>query len=173
MQFWTTKKAFVAISLALTSSVVSAAYPDKPITLVVGFSPGGTADSTARILAESMGPLLGQTIIVDNKAGANGNIATSFVARAAPDGYTLFVTSIGHAVNPAMYKNVTYNPVKDFTPIGQVLTAPNVMVVPKSSPFNNVKELIDYAKKNPGVLTVASSGVGTSDRKNTRLKSSH
>src|SRR3546814_14018510 len=94
MQFWTTKKAFVAISLALTSSVVSAAYPDKPITLVVGFSPGGTADSTARILAESMGPLLGQTIIVDNKAGANGNIATSFVARAAPDGYTLFVTSI-------------------------------------------------------------------------------
>src|SRR3546814_20522741 len=105
---------------------------------------------------------LGQTIIVDNKAGANGNIATSFVARAAPDGYTLFVTSIGHAVNPAMYKNVTYNPVKDFTPIGQVLTAPNVMVVPKSSPFNNVKELIDYAKKNPGVLNVAASGVGTS-----------
>ncbi|MGP1615440.1 MAG: Bug family tripartite tricarboxylate transporter substrate binding protein, partial [Pollutimonas bauzanensis] len=120
--------------------------------MVVGFSPGGTADSTARILAESMGPLLGQSIIVDNKAGANGNIATSFVARAAPDGYTLFVTSIGHAVNPAMYKNVTYDPIKDFTPIGQVLTAPNIMVVPKSSPFNNVKELIDYAKKNPGML---------------------
>src|SRR3546814_18975079 len=76
---------------------------------------------------------LGQTIIVDNKAGANGNIATSFVARAEPDGYTLFVTSIGHAVNPAMYTNVTYNPVKDFTPIGQMLTAHNVMVVPKRS----------------------------------------
>ncbi|MFW7340226.1 tripartite tricarboxylate transporter substrate binding protein [Pollutimonas sp. H1-120] len=162
MQSWTTKKIIAAISLGLAGSIASAAYPERPITMVVGFSPGGTGDSTARILAESMGPLLGQSIVVENKAGANGNIATSFVSRAAPDGYTLFVTSIGHAVNPAMYKNVTYDPVKDFTPIGKVLTAPNVMVVPKSSPFNNVKELIDYAKKNPGMLNVASSGIGTS-----------
>ncbi|WP_143705224.1 Bug family tripartite tricarboxylate transporter substrate binding protein, partial [Pollutimonas nitritireducens] len=85
-----------------------------------------------------------------------------YVARAAPDGSTLFVTSIGHAVNPAMYRNVNYDPVKDFTPIGRVLTAPNVMVVPKSSPFNNVKELIEFARANPGKLNVASSGIGTS-----------
>ncbi|PLC51973.1 ABC transporter substrate-binding protein, partial [Pollutimonas nitritireducens] len=109
----------VAASLLAVSGVAQAAYPSGPITMVVGFSPGGTADSTARILAEAMGKVLGQSIVVENKAGANGNIATSYVARAAPDGSTLFVTSIGHAVNPAMYRNVNYDPVKDFTPIGR------------------------------------------------------
>lgn len=147
---------------ATLASTAMAAYPEKPIVLVVGFSPGGTADSTARMLAESMGKRLGQTIVVENRAGANGNLATNYVLRAEPDGYTLFLTSIGHAVNPSLYKNVKYDPVDGFSPIGQVLTAPNLMVVPGNSPFNNVKELIAYAKANPGKLNVASSGTGTS-----------
>lgn len=151
----------LTVFAAMTSTAM-AAYPEKPIVLVVGFSPGGTADSTARMLAESMGKRLGQTIVVENRAGANGNLATNYVLRAEPDGYTLFLTSIGHAVNPSLYKNVKYDPVDGFSPIGQVLTAPNLMVVPGTSPFNNVKELIAYAKANPGKLNVASSGTGTS-----------
>jgi tripartite-type tricarboxylate transporter receptor subunit TctC len=147
-------------SLGLTSA--HAIYPEKPIRIIVGFTPGGTADSVARLLASSMGPRLGQTIVVENKPGANGVLATDFVQRAAPDGYTIFFTSIGHAVNPALYKDAKYDSVKDFTPIGQVLSAPNVLVVPGTSPFNTVKDLITYAKANPGKLDFASSGGGAS-----------
>jgi tripartite-type tricarboxylate transporter receptor subunit TctC len=139
-----------------------AAFPDKPIKIIVGFTPGGTADGVARILAAAMGARLGQSMVVENRAGANGNIATELVARSAPDGYTIFFTSIGHAVNPSLYKHANYDPVGGFTPIGQVLTAPNVLVVPGNSPFNTAKELIAYAKANPGKLHVASSGSGTS-----------
>jgi tripartite-type tricarboxylate transporter receptor subunit TctC len=156
------QKALAAVAMLTFGGLIQAAEPTTPITMIVGFSPGGTADSTARLLADEMGKVLKQTIVVENKAGANGNIATSYVSRAAPDGSTLFVTSIGHAVNPAMYRNVSYDTVKDFTPIGRVLTAPNIMVVPKSSPFNNAKELIEFARSNPGKLNVASSGIGTS-----------
>lgn len=151
-----------ALLLPWATSTALAAYPDKPIRIVVGFTPGGTADSVARVLAQSMGARLGQAITVDNRAGANGNLATDFVARSAPDGYTLFFTSIGHAVNPALYKEAKYDPVKDFTPIGQVLSAPNVLVVPGNSPFNTLKDLLSYAKANPGKLDFASSGSGAS-----------
>ena len=139
-----------------------AAYPDKPIKIVVGFTPGGTADSVARILAAAMGARLGASMVVETRAGANGNLATEFVSRAAPDGYTIFFTSIGHAVNPSLYKDAAYDPVGGFTAIGQVLSAPNVLVVPASSPFNSAQELIAYARANPGKLNVASSGTGTS-----------
>jgi len=138
------------------------AYPDRPVKIVVGFTPGGTADSVARILAQALGPRMGQSFVVENRAGANGNLATDFVARSAPDGYTIFFTSIGHAVNPSIYKEAKYDPVRDFTPIGQVLSAPNVLVVPATSPFNNVRDLIAFAKANPGKLNFASSGVGAS-----------
>jgi tripartite-type tricarboxylate transporter receptor subunit TctC len=147
---------------AFTAPVAMAAYPDKPLKIVVGFTPGGTADSVARLLALALGSRLGQSIVVENRAGANGNLATDFVARAAPDGYTLFFTSIGHAVNPSLYKEAKYDPVKDFTPIGQVLSAPNMLVVPASSPFNSVKDLVAYARANPGKLDFASSGSGAS-----------
>lgn len=153
--------AVVAASLLVSVHAV-AAYPEKPITFVVGFSPGGTADGTARMLADLMSKDLGQPIVVENRAGANGNIATMHVARQAPDGYTLFVTSIGHTVNPWLNENVDYDPVKDFTPVGRILTAPNLMVVPASSPFNNVQDVIAFAKANPGKLNMASSGTGTS-----------
>lgn len=154
----------VAVMLVVpaVATTALAAYPDKTIKLVVGFTPGGTADSVARILAVSLGNRLGQSIIVENRAGANGNLATEYVSRSAPDGYTLFYTSIGHAVNPSLYKEAKYDPVKDFTPIGQVLSAPNVLVVPGNSPFNTAMELVAYAKANPGKLDFASSGSGTS-----------
>jgi tripartite-type tricarboxylate transporter receptor subunit TctC len=152
-----TLAAFVAIA-----TPALAAYPDKPIKIIVGFTAGGTADNVARILASTMGARMGQTMIVENRPGANGNLATDVVARSAPDGYTIFFTSVGHAVNPSLYKEAKYDPVKDFTPIGQVLSAPNVLVVPGNSPFNTAKDLISYAKANPGKLNFASSGSGTS-----------
>jgi tripartite-type tricarboxylate transporter receptor subunit TctC len=153
---------FFACLEAMHAQPAYAVFPEKPIRIIVGFTPGGTADSVARLLASSMGPKLGQTIVVENKPGANGLLATDFVQRAAPDGYTIFFTSIGHAVNPALYKDAKYDPVKDFTPIGQVLSAPNVLVVPGNSPFNTVKDLIVFAKANPGKLDFASSGGGAS-----------
>lgn len=139
-----------------------AGFPDRPIRIIVGFTPGGTADSVGRMLAASIGPRLGTGMVVETRAGANGNLATEYVARAAPDGYTIFFTSIGHVVNPSLYKEAAYDPVAGFTPIGQVLSAPNILVVPASSPFTSVRELIAFARAHPGRLNVASSGTGTS-----------
>jgi tripartite-type tricarboxylate transporter receptor subunit TctC len=137
-------------------------YPNKPIHLIVGFSPGGSADTVGRALAEGLSVRLGQPVVVENKAGANGNIAAEYVARSAPDGYTLYFPSIGHAVNASLYKNLPYDPVKDFTAIGGVFSAPNIVVVPANSPYKSVNELIVAGKANPGKLTFASSGSGTS-----------
>ena len=140
----------------------SASYPSKPIHLIVGFSPGGAADSVGRSLADNLSTRLGQPVIVENRAGANGNIAAEIVARSIPDGYVLYFPSIGHAVNATLYKNLPYDPIKDFTSIGSVFSAPNMLVVPMSSPYKTVSELIAGAKANPGKLTFASSGSGTS-----------
>ena len=156
------KKMLALAACVALATPALAAYPDKPIKIVVGFTAGGTADGVARILASTMGARMNQTMIVENRPGANGNLATDMVTRSAPDGYTIFFTSVGHAVNPSLYKEAKYDPVKDFTPIGQVLSAPNVMVVPGNSPFNTAKELVAYAKANPGKLNFASSGSGTS-----------
>ena len=141
---------------------VQAQYPNKPIRAVVAFGTGGATDVIARIIAASMSQSLGQPIVIENKPGADGIVAGDYVTKAAPDGYTIFFTSIGHAVNPSLYKDAKYDPVKDFTPIGQVLSAPNILVVPGNSPFNTVKDLIAYAKANPGKLNFASSGSGAS-----------
>lgn len=113
-------------------------------------------------MAEAFSTRLGQPVVVENRAGANGNIAAETVARAAPDGYTLYFPSIGHAVNVSLYKNLPYDPIKDFTSIGGVFSAPNMLVVPMSSPYKTVSEIIAAAKANPGKLTFASSGSGTS-----------
>jgi tripartite-type tricarboxylate transporter receptor subunit TctC len=141
---------------------IAPTYPNKPIQLIVGFSPGGSADTVGRALAEGLSTRLGQLVIVLNKAGANGNIAAELVARAAPDGYTLYFPSIGHAVNASLYKNLPYDPIKDFTAIGGVFSAPNMLVVPVNSPYKSAAEVIAAAKSNPGRLTFASSGSGTS-----------
>ena len=137
-------------------------YPTKPIHLIVGFSPGGAADSVGRALAEGLSNRLGQPVVVENKAGANGNIAAEYVARSPADGYVLYFPSIGQAVNVSLYKNLSYDPVKDFTAIGGVFSAPNMLVVPINSPYKTVAELIAAGKANPGKLTYASSGSGTS-----------
>jgi tripartite-type tricarboxylate transporter receptor subunit TctC len=160
----TTWIATVSLASLLISlpTIALAVYPEKSIRIIVGFTPGGTADSIARLLASNMSARLGQNMVVENKPGANGVLATEFVQRAAPDGYTIFFTSIGHAVNPSLYKDAKYDPVKDFSPIGQVLSAPNVLVVPGTSPFNSVKDLISFAKANPNKLDFASSGGGAS-----------
>jgi tripartite-type tricarboxylate transporter receptor subunit TctC len=152
----------MALGIGVAGLPALAAFPDKPVKIIVGFTPGGTADGVARILAQALGGRMGQTFVVENKAGANGNLATDFVAHAPPDGYTIFFTSIGHAVNPSLYKDAKYDPVKDFSPIGQVLSAPNVLVVPGNSPFSTLKEMVAFAKANPGKLTFASSGIGAS-----------
>lgn len=138
------------------------AYPNKPIRLIVGFSTGGSADTVGRALAEGLSTRLGQPVVVENKAGANGNIAAELVARSAPDGYTLYFPSIGHAVNASLYKNLPFDSIKDFTAIGSVFSAPNMLVVPMNSPYKSVAEIIAAAKANPDKLTFASSGSGTS-----------
>ena len=128
-----------------------AAYPDRPITMVVPFSAGGTTDLLARILGEELGKRLGQQVLVDNRPGAGGNLGSGLVARAAPDGYTLLMGTIGtHAINSSVYKEMPYDPVEDFAPVTLVAILPNVLVVHPSSPFNSVSELIAYGKEHPG-----------------------
>jgi tripartite-type tricarboxylate transporter receptor subunit TctC len=153
---------FLALACGNLSAQPASAYPTKPIKIIVGFSPGGSADAVGRSLAEAFSTRLGQPVIVENRAGANGNIAAETVSRAAPDGYTLYFPSIGHAVNVSLYKNLPYDPLKDFTSIGGVFSAPNMLVVPMTSPYKTVPEIIAAAKANPGKLTFASSGSGTS-----------
>lgn len=162
---WSSKAIFFAAAWFVAGIVYpqsKAEYPIKPIHLIVGFSPGGSADTVGRALAEGLSIRLGQPVVVENKAGANGNIAAEYVARSAPDGYVLYFPSIGHAVNASLYKNLPYDPVKDFTAIGAVFSAPNILIVPANSPYKSVNELIAAAKANPGKLTFASSGSGTS-----------
>ena len=144
-------------ALAQTSN-----YPNRQIKIISPFATGGIADGFARIIAQGLSETFGQPVIVENKAGANGNIAAEMVARAAPDGYTIYFPSIGHAVNASLYKNLPYDPVKDFTAIGGVFSAPNMLVVPMNSPYKSVADVISAAKANPGKLTFASSGNGTS-----------
>ena len=153
-----------AVAGALRFSSVSAqsTYPDKPIRFVVPFSAGTTTDVIARVYADKLGKLLGQSVIVENKAGAGGNISAEFVARAAPDGYTLtFSNSATNATNPTLYKKVNFDPIKDFTHIALMVSAPNMLAINPKIPANNMAELIAYAKKNPGQLNYASSGNGS------------
>jgi tripartite-type tricarboxylate transporter receptor subunit TctC len=136
------------------------AWPTKPIRIIVTFPPGGAPDTLARVLAEKWAPL-GQAITVENKPGAGGNIGADMVAKAAGDGYTLVIGTVGtHAINPSLYEKIPYNNIKDFTPISFLASTPNLLVVNKSVPANNVKELVELARKQP--LFFGSSGSGTS-----------
>lgn len=140
----------------------AAAFPDKPIRIVLGFAPGGNVDIVNRIVGQAMGEELKQSIIIDNKAGANGAIGAEFVARAAPDGYTLFVTvTETHALNPALRKTLPYNPIKDFASIGIVDTFAFALVLAPKFPASNVAGFIAYAKQNPGKLNFSSWGYGS------------
>ncbi len=149
--------------LAVAAPAQAQSYPDKPIKLVVPFAPAGATDVLARIVGQKLSELEKQPVIVDNRAGAGGNIGSDAVAKAAPDGYTLLMGAVGtHAINVSLYKKMPYDPVKDFIPVVLVATVPNVLVVPASLPVNSVKELIAYGKANPGKLNFGSSGNGTS-----------
>ena len=137
------------------------AWPTKPVKIIVTFPPGGAPDTLARILADKWGQTLGQTFTVDNKPGAGGNIGADFVAKSAGDGTTLLIATVGtHAINPALYANMPYNNIKDFTPVSFLAATPNLLVVNKDVPAKTVKELIALAGKTP--LTFGSSGSGTS-----------
>ena len=159
-------KLLSALLLCAVTLIASAAhaqgYPTKPIRLVVPFPAGGATDIFARAVSQKLGERLGTTIVVDNKPGAGGTIGSDIVAKATADGYTLLLaTSSTHSIGPSLSAKLPYDAVADFTPIAHVGSAPNLMVVPNSSPAKTVKEWIDYARKNPGKLNYASSGNGT------------
>jgi tripartite-type tricarboxylate transporter receptor subunit TctC len=149
---------------ALTApSWAQTTFPQKPVALVVPYAPGGPTDAMARTLANAIKPLLGQPMLVENKAGAGANIGAEYVARALPDGHTLlFGTSAPLAINISLYSKINYDPVSSFSPIIHIGYLPNVLVVHPSIPAKNVRELIAYAKANPGKLSYASSGSGAS-----------
>jgi tripartite-type tricarboxylate transporter receptor subunit TctC len=137
-------------------------YPTKPITLVVPFSPGGSVDNSGRLMADRLSRVLGQTVVVDNRGGAGGAIGSSFVAKAAPDGYTLIVTSQStHVVNPAVNPKLPYDAVKDFAPITLIDRLANVLLVSANLPIQTFDDLVKYARANPGKLNYASAGTGS------------
>ena len=141
----------------------AADYPDKPVTIIVPFAAGGNTDAFARLVGERLDVVMGQRFIVDNKAGAGGNLGVGQLARAEPDGYTLGMGTVStHAINPTLYKNLPYDPATAFAPISLFVTLPNVLAVNPSVEANTVPELIELIKANPDKYTFASSGVGTS-----------
>ncbi len=159
------RRALSAVALAITAALAcgaaQAAYPDKPITIVVPTAAGGANDAMARTVGQALSLILKQSFIVDNKAGGNGAIASEFVARAAPDGYTLMLGYIAtHAMNPALQK-LRYDPVKDFEPVGMVGYSATLMVANNQLPANSAKELVTYLKANPDKVNYASAGNGT------------
>src|SRR5216683_1920007 len=160
------RKALGAIAasllLLLSSAVQAQNYPTKPVKLVVPFAPGGSVDIVARIVGQQLSEDLGQSIVVENRAGAGGNIGFEAVARAKPDGYTLAMASSTMAVNVSLYRTIGYDPLKDFSPISLIALQPNVLMVNPSLPVKSVAELIAYAKANPGALNFGSSGIGAS-----------
>ena len=140
------------------------AWPSKPIKIVIPFVAGGSSDIVGRAIGAKFQELLGQPGIVENKPGANGSIAAEFVAKADPDGYTVLVGSIGvFSINTALFKDLRYNPLRDFAPITLAVTTPNVLITRPDLPANSMKELVEFAKKNPGKLSYCSSGTGSSD----------
>ncbi|WP_326535215.1 Bug family tripartite tricarboxylate transporter substrate binding protein [Pseudorhodoferax sp.] len=151
------------LAAAAGASWADAAYPSQPIRLVVPFPAGGGVDGAARLLVQPLAERLGQSVFIDNRTGAAGNIGTQVAAQARPDGYTLLMASVSpNAVNVHLYKQLGYDPVKDFAPVGIAMTVPNILVVKADAPFKTVNDLIAAAKAKPGSLNYGSAGVGAS-----------
>lgn len=154
--------AFSAAVLAAPAVFAQQAFPSQPIKLIVGASPGGTTDMLAREVGQELGRLLRSTVIIENRAGAGGNIAADAVAKAAPDGHTLLMSFTSHTINASLFPKLPFDSVKDFTPISMVATGPSMLVAHPSLPVNSVQDVIDYGKRNPGKLNFALGGVGSS-----------
>jgi tripartite-type tricarboxylate transporter receptor subunit TctC len=152
----------VAAAMLVGAPMAQAAFPDKPIKIVVPFSPGGGADLIARTLSVDLAKELGQPVIVENKPGAGTIIGSDLVAKSAPDGYTLLLSSIAHSVNPSLAEKLPYATEKDFVPVAMVVRSPNVLVVRAESPYKSVKDIVAAATAQPDKLTYASPGNGTS-----------
>jgi tripartite-type tricarboxylate transporter receptor subunit TctC len=155
-------QALFAAALLLLGTFANAAWPDRPIHIVLGFAPGGGSDILLRTITPALSEALGQPIVVDNRPGAGGNIAMQVVAQAAPDGYTLLMGTPGLATNPSLYPNLGFDPLRDFAPVALVGSVQNVLIVRPTLPVNSVAELVAYAKAHPGKLNYASPGAGTS-----------
>jgi tripartite-type tricarboxylate transporter receptor subunit TctC len=157
----------VALALALGALAPSGhayaadAYPTKPVRFIVPYAAGGGTDLLARVVGHKLGTMWGQQVVVDNRAGAGGRVAAELTVRAPPDGYTLLLVSAGHAINAGMYRDLPYDPVADFTPIGLWATAPYVLVMSAKQPIASIADLIAAAKRAPGRLTYSSSGNGS------------
>ena len=147
--------------LAARAQTSKAGYPTKPVRIIVPVAAGGPTDIVARMLAEKLSAMWGQTVFIENKAGAGGNIGNEYAARSDPDGYTILFTGGSLAVNTSLYRSLSYDPIADFAPVSLVTQLAHFVFVPNSSPFHSIKELIDYAKSHPGKLTMASPGTGS------------
>ena len=159
----------ILIAVPAPPGVAADAYPQKPIRLVVPFSPGGSPDLLARAVSEKLPAVLGTTIVVDNRDGAGSTIGTAQVARAAPDGYTFLFTSAAYTITPSLYKDLPYDPIKDFKPITMFGSSPNILVVHPSMPVTSVKELLALARKRPGEILFGSGGQGSNIHLTTEL----
>ena len=155
---------FLLLSSFVAASALAQAFPSKPIRVIIPFVAGGSSDIVGRAIAGKFQELLGQPGVVENKPGANGAIAAEFVAKADPDGYTILVGSIGvFSINAALFKDLRYNPVRDFAPISLAVTTPNVLITKPALPAKSLAELVDHSKKNAGKIAYCSSGTGSSD----------
>src|SRR5438876_6338452 len=182
--FWFIRCAAAAVGAIVACAVCAQSFPSKPIRVIIPFVAGGSSDIVGRAIGSKFQELLGQPAVVENKPGANGAIAAEFVAKAEPDGHTILVGSIGvFSINAALFKDLRYQPVRDFAPITLAVTTPNVLITRPTLPADSARELVELAKKDPGRLAYCSSGSGSSDhltgevfrqdRKSTRLNSSH
>src|SRR2546430_13933405 len=162
--FWFVRCAAAAAGAIVACAAAAQSFPTKPIRVIIPFVAGGSSDIVGRAIGSKFQELLGQPAVVENKPGANGAIAAEFVAKSDPDGYIILVGSIGvFSINAALFKDLRYQPVRDFAPITLAVTTPNVLVTKLEFPPHSVKELVDYAKRNPGKISYASSGTGSSD----------
>jgi tripartite-type tricarboxylate transporter receptor subunit TctC len=150
-----------SVALAFAAPLAAQTWPSQPIRMIAPFPPGGSVDITARLIAEPLGKELGQRIVVENRSGASGNIGMDAAARAAPDGYTIVLNTIPLVTNQSLFEKLTWDPIRDFAPIGMVATSPHVLVVPAKVPVSSVDELVKLARSRPGKLSYASAGVGT------------
>ena len=154
---------FTGLSALAPSTATAQSFPTKPVTIIVPFSAGGTTDILARIVGQYLGTKFGESVVIENRDGAGGNIGTQTAARAKADGYTLLMGTVGtHAINPALYSKLNFNHIEDFQPLTRVAMVPNLLVVNPERPYRSVQELIEYAKANPGEVAFASSGNGSS-----------